>query len=158
MHSRISRDSILLWSTVVLAVGMALLQNKQYPLMMSAALTLVLLVVAYWTLPCYRSVPFFLLLAPGAIVTAIFSRLLLVDGFHWQSLFTAITVVMALGGIVIAWQLPRYELVALPVAVGLFVTSMQVTAISGLWLQVVVTFTLAVLSIAALATARRLSL
>ena len=158
MHSRISRDSILLWSTVVLVVGMALLQNKQYPLMMSAALTLALLVVAYWTLPRYRSVPFFFLLAPSAIVTAIFSGLLLVDGFHWQSLFTAITVVMALGGIVIAWQLPRYELVVLPVAVGLFVTSIHFTATSGLWLQVVVTFTLAVLSIAALATARRLSI
>jgi hypothetical protein len=80
------------------------------------------------------------------------------DGFHWQSLFNAITVVMALGGIVIAWQLPRYELVVLPVVVGLFVTSMHVTATSGLWLQVVVTFTLAVLSIAALAAARRLSM
>jgi hypothetical protein len=158
MHSRISRDSILLWSTVVLIVGMALLQNKQYPLVINAALTLVLLVVAYWTLPRYRSVPFFLLLAPGAIVTAISSGLLSVDGFHWQSLFTAITVVMALGGIVIAWQLPRYELVVLPVVVGLFVTSMHVTATSGLWLQVVVIFTLAVLSIAALATARRLSM
>ncbi len=110
MHPRISRDSILLWSTVVLIVGMALLQNKQYPLMMSAALSLVLLVGAYWTLPRYRSVPFFLLLAPSAVVTAIFSGLLLMDGFHWQSLFNAITVVMALGGIVIAWQLPRYEL------------------------------------------------
>ena len=158
MHSRISRDSILLWSTVVLIVGLALLQNKQYPLMMSAALTLVLLVVAYWSLPRYRSVPFFLLLAPSAVVTAISSGLLSVDGFHWQSLFTAITVVMALGGIVIAWQLPRYELVVLPVVVGLFVTTMQVTATSGLWLQVVVTFTLAVLSIAALASARRLSM
>jgi hypothetical protein len=32
MHPRISRDSILLWSTVVLIVGMALLQNKQISL------------------------------------------------------------------------------------------------------------------------------
>ncbi len=158
MHSRISRDSILLWSTVVLIVGMALLQNKQYPLMMSAALSLVLLVVAYWTLPRYRSVPFFLLLAPSAVVTGIFSGLLMVDGLHWLPPFAAITLAMALGGIVIAWQLSRYELVVLPVAVGLFVTSMQVAATSGLWLQVAVTFTLAVLSIGALATARRLSI
>ncbi len=158
MHSRISRDSVLLWSAVVLIVGVALLQNRQYPLIVSAALSLVLLIVAYWTLPRYRSAPFFLLLAPSAVVTGIVSRLLLLGGFHWQSPFTAITVIMALGGIVIAWLLPRCELVVLPMSVGLFVASMQVAVTSGLWLQVIVTFTLAVLSIAALAAARRLSM
>ena len=158
MYSRISRNSILLWSTVVLVVGMALLQNKQYPLMMSAGLSLVLLVGAYWTLPCYRSVPFFLLLAPSAVVTGMFSGLLMGDRLHWQPLFAAITLIMALGGIVIAWHLPRYELVVLPIAVGLFVTNMQITATSNLWLQVAVTFTLTVLSIGALATARRNSM
>lgn len=158
MQSRISRDSILLWSTIVLIVGVALIRNKQYPLMMSAALSLTLLIVAYWTLPSYRSVPFFLLLAPSAVVTGLFSGLLMLDGLHWQPPFAAITLVMALGGIVIAWQLSRYELVALPVAIGLFVTSIQVSATSGLWLQVAVTFTLSVLSIGALATARRHSM
>jgi hypothetical protein len=125
---------------------------------MSGALSLVLLGVAYWTLPRYRFAPFFLLLAPSAVVTGIVSRLLLLGGFHWQSPFTAITVIIALGGIVTAWLLPRYELVVLPVAVGLFVASMQVAVTSGLSLQVVVTFTLAVLSIAALAVARRFSI
>ena len=115
MHSRISRDAVLLWSTVVLIVGIALLQNKQYPLVMSAALSLVLLVVVYWTLPRYRSLPFFLLLAPSAVVAGIFSGLLMVDGLYWQPSFAAIACIIALGGIALAWRLPRYELVLLSV-------------------------------------------
>src|SRR5712691_268772 len=138
MYSRISREAILLWSTVVLVIGIALLQNKQYSLVMSGVLSLVLLVVAYWALPRYSSVPFFLLLAPSAVVAWIFSALFMADGLHWQHPLAAIALVIALGGIIIAWRLPRYELVLIPVAVGLFVTTMHFTATSGLWLHVAV--------------------
>lgn len=156
MHSRISREAILLWTTVILVVGIALFQSKQYPLVISAALTLVLLVVAYWALPRYRSVPFFLLLAPSAIVTWVFSELLMVGNLQWQHSLAATALVIGLGSIVIAWRLPRYELVLIPAAIGLFVTSIHFTSTSGLWQQGAVAFVLAVLSIGALSAVRRL--
>ena len=157
MHSRITREAILLWTTVALAVGIALFQSQQFPLMISAALTFVLLVVAYWALPRYRSVPFFLLLAPSAIVVWMFSGLLMMGNFHWQYSIAAIALVIGLGSIVIAWRLPRYELAVIPVAIGLFVTSMHFTATSGLWQQAAVAFFLSVLSIGTLSAVRRLS-
>ena len=157
MHSRISRNSILLWSTVALVIGIAFLQSKQYSLMISGMLSLVLLIVAYWILPRYRSVSFFLLLAPSAIVAEIFSGLFMIGGNYWHS-FIPIILIVALVGVILAWRFPRYELVALPIVVGLYAAAMQITATSGLWVQMAVAFTLAVISIGALATARRLSM